>query len=132
MPWKMTVTDTICIAHRLETFPEGHKCQADVHGHGHNASIEVVLSANELVGGVMLDFGLIKDLWRAWDHHHLNYLPPFRSHPEGELKWDTTAENISKILFGIIADFLAVAAPHVQVVSVKWAETDSTLVEYYE
>lgn len=65
--------------------PDGHKC-AEMHGHSWRAEIEWKFTQDELTEyGWGPDFGIIKDLIRALDHHTLNKV----------LEFPPSAENIA-------------------------------------
>lgn len=90
--YELKVLTDFAAAHRLTMV--GEKCE---NLHGHNWSVEVVVSGNELdTGGVLLDFGVIKghvrDIMTTLDHRYLNDLDMF-----GE-RQPPSSENIARYI----------------------------------
>jgi 6-pyruvoyltetrahydropterin/6-carboxytetrahydropterin synthase len=84
----LTKTFTFEAAHRLPTFPEGHKCRRL---HGHSFRVEVHVSGDvPLERGYLVDYGEIKEAYEPvrsqLDHHYLNEI--------GGLE-NPTAENLA-------------------------------------
>ncbi len=109
MPKLHRITKLIdfCYGHRLLNY-DG-KCR---YLHGHNGRIEVDLESKELDRlGMVLDFGVVKDVMRTWvdenlDHRMLlckddHYVPILRAQGEPLFLLDEnpTAENIAKVIF---------------------------------
>lgn len=104
--------------HHLDGLPAGHKC---ARVHGHNYTVEVRLTANELDGaGLVADFaklGPLKDYLDAeLDHRDLNEVLPVQP----------SCENIARFLYGWCQDNLdqgrLVAAVRVSESALTWAE----------
>lgn len=76
-------------AHRLPTFPEGHKCRRL---HGHSFRFDVVVEGPvDPAKGYLIDYGDIKKatqpLLEQLDHHYLNDVPGLAN---------PTSENLAK------------------------------------
>ncbi len=104
---RITKMIDFCYGHRLLNY-EG-KCR---YLHGHNGRIEVDIEAKELDRlGMVLDFGVVKDVVRTWvdnnlDHRmllckHDPYVPLLKAQGEPLFLMDEnpTAENIAKVIF---------------------------------
>ena len=76
-------------AHRLPTFPEGHKCRRL---HGHSFVVDVIVEGEmDETKGYLVDYGEVAEacepILRQLDHHYLN---------EIEGLDNPTAENIAR------------------------------------
>jgi 6-pyruvoyltetrahydropterin/6-carboxytetrahydropterin synthase len=71
---KLQKTFTFEAAHRLPTFPEGHKCRR-LHGHSFRVTVEVAGEMDE-AKGYLIDYGEIKAAYepilKQLDHYYLN------------------------------------------------------------
>lgn len=82
MSWRLCVRGEICAAHYLRCYKG--KCE---NMHGHNFAVEVCVEGSRLdeKSGMLVDFGLLKQILRAiieppersLDHALLNDIPPF-------------------------------------------------------
>jgi len=73
----LTKSFTFEAAHRLPTFPEGHKCRRL---HGHSFKVDVVVAGNvDQQRGYLVDYGDIKAAFepirQQLDHQYLNEIP---------------------------------------------------------
>lgn len=84
--------------------------------HGHNYKVSVKLQAHDLVNGMVIDFGLVKDIVNQYDHRNLN---DFMENP--------TAENLAKKLFDKIT---ALFETRSVLVTVDVWETPTSLITY--
>lgn len=111
---------TISAAHSLPSLPPTHKCHAL---HGHNYTITIVLEAATLDRhGFVLDFGVITDVVKKYDHKNLNDLLPIQN---------ATAEIFACRLFGEVARVLnRKSRKSVRVVSVEVSETEGAFARY--
>jgi 6-pyruvoyltetrahydropterin/6-carboxytetrahydropterin synthase len=71
---KLQKTFSFEAAHRLPTFPEGHKCRRL---HGHSFRVDVVVEGEvDAARGYLIDYGELKQacepIRARLDHHHLN------------------------------------------------------------
>lgn len=71
---KLQKTFTFEAAHRLPTFPDGHKCRR-LHGHSYRVTVEVAGKVDESAG-VLIDYGDIQaacdPIRKQLDHYYLN------------------------------------------------------------
>ena len=71
---KLHKTFTFEAAHRLPTFPEGHKCRR-LHGHSYRITVEVAGDVDEALG-ILIDYGDIQaacdPIRKQLDHYYLN------------------------------------------------------------
>ena len=119
----------ISAGHFLTTLPPEHSCSRQ---HGHNYKVEVELQSESLnEHGMVLDFGVISQIVKTFDHQNLNDLLVGRS---------STAENlataIKSLLEAEILDSVRVSAENykapdrrIEVVKVRVWETDSSWAE---
>jgi 6-pyruvoyltetrahydropterin/6-carboxytetrahydropterin synthase len=103
-------------AHQLRGLPETHQCARP---HGHNYSVTVSLSGDELDEvGFIVDYGRLDQIKQFLDatveHRDLNEVFDF----------NPTAENLAKHFYGIFK------AMFPQVMSVEVKETDKTKAMY--
>ena len=104
---RITKMIDFCYGHRLLNY-DG-KCR---YLHGHNGRIEVDLESKELDRlGMVLDFGVVKDVMRTWIDNNLDhcmllcsadpYVPILKAHGEPLflMEDNPTAENIAKVVF---------------------------------
>ena len=94
-----TIDDKISSAHQLREY-QG-KCERL---HGHNWTIRVTVSGNELDKcGMLIDFGILKqrlkNILEILDHRFINEVPPFD-------KINPSAENIAEYIFVSMKDKL--------------------------
>lgn len=114
MPYELTIKADFGAAHYLREYKG--KCERL---HGHNWKLDIVLSADALNDeGMILDFvdakAAIGDVLEAYDHYHLNEVPPFDT-------VNPTSENIARV----IAEQVQAALPQsVRVVRVTAWESD--------
>lgn len=119
--YEITKSFTFSASHRLENLPEGHKCRRL---HGHNYTVEVMLTAHELdERGFVVDFAEL-DRVRRWmratlDHQHLNDV----------INGPPTSERLAATVFEWCATHLP-NWPGVALSAVRVAETGSTWAEY--
>lgn len=73
-------TVSFAAAHRLTRFPADHKCHRL---HGHNYLVEITVWGP--VADLVVDFAVLDDVVRRWDHTHLNDDPDLRDNPTCEL-----------------------------------------------
>ena len=80
----------IAAGHFLYGLPEGHPC---LRQHGHNYVIDVEIEGTALDSkGMLLDFGIVSEVARRFDHQNLNDLAIFGpEHPP-------TAENLAEAI----------------------------------
>jgi len=102
-------------SHSLSTLEEGHPCSRL---HGHNYEIELELSSDKLVDGMVVDYGDLSD-FKLWidsmlDHRHLNDC----------LEDEPTAENMARALYEVAK------VHHPEVSAVRVSETPKTWAEY--
>lgn len=109
--------EVISIAHKLSSFGPGHKC-AGLHGH----DIRIVCELRTQRDEPFPDHGMIKAIWRAWDHKFLNQLPDFTYK-----ELDPTAENSVMVLARLI---MLNIPRYVELHSLRWYETPNVYVEY--
>ena len=114
MPYELIVQTDFGAAHSLRQYKG--KCERL---HGHNWTIDVYFTANELnEDGMIIDFieakAAIREAIKNYDHYHLNEVPPFdRINP--------TSENIARVLAeGIQAQL----PPRVRIVRVTAWESE--------
>ena len=108
-------------SHQLPGLPDGHQC---ARLHGHNYTVEVVLTADELIGpGFVTDFGdlaAVKTYLAAtFDHRHLNDaidVPP-------------TSENLAEHVARWFMREIEPAIPG-RLAAVRVSETESTWAQY--
>lgn len=82
----------ISAGHFLRNVPEDHKCARP---HGHNYKVEIWVVGNDAhlpENGMILDFGVISEAVKQWDHIVLNDHPPFSE------DLNPTAENLALFL----------------------------------
>lgn len=108
-------------SHQLPALPEGHQCSRL---HGHNYTVEVSVSADDLVApGFVADFAELKPfkayLDAAFDHRHLNDVLPV----------PPTSENLAVHLAVWFAENLEPRIPGM-LVSMRVSETDTSWAEY--
>ncbi len=124
MKYTVTVTESpVCIAHQLH-LPYESKCN-DLHGH--NYTVEVVLTTNFLnSNGMVCDFTHVKAVIKKYDHSFLG------AHgPAGTKCFDvepSTAENFARVLFEELGEVVPSFNPHAHVLSVSVWETPSSKV----
>lgn len=112
--YRITRTVEFSAAHHLPTLPEGHKCKRP---HGHNYKVTVQLRADELdADGFVMDFGVISQLVRQYDHRDLN---DFIKNP--------TAEILARTIFDQIVEH---TSGPVSLLSVAVYETDDCMAVY--
>ncbi|MEM6334297.1 MAG: 6-carboxytetrahydropterin synthase QueD [Planctomycetota bacterium] len=114
----LTKTLEFDAAHRLLTFPEGHKCRGL---HGHSFKVDIVLEGEvDPAKGYLVDFGEIKraakPLIDRLDHHYLNDIEGLEV---------PTAENLAKWFY----DRLIGDLPMLKLVRVH--ETATSAAEYF-
>jgi len=103
-------------SHQLFGLPEGHQCGRL---HGHNYSLVLTLSADELDPiGFVKDYGQLDSVKRFIDitveHRHLNDV----------FEFNPTAENMAKYFYDTFKPM------HSQLLSVQVKETDKTTATY--
>ncbi len=108
-------------SHHLPGLPPGHKCGRR---HGHNYTVELVLTRDELIGpGFVTDFTDLAPmktyLDETFDHRDLNEV----------LDEPPTSERLAKHFAGWAIDNLEPVLPG-RVLRVRVSETDSTWAEY--
>ena len=88
--YKLEYEATINCAHELEKTISlySEKC---LNLHGHDFRIKITIEAEKLEDGMIIDFGILKNIIYEWDHKYLN---DFVDNP--------TAETLSFILHGKI------------------------------
>lgn len=104
---RITKLIDFCYGHRLLNY--GGKCRFL---HGHNGRLEVDLESSRLDGlGMVLDFGVVRDVLRTWIDDHLDHrmllcrtdpiVPLLQAQGEPLFLMDEnpTAENIAKLVF---------------------------------
>lgn len=109
-------------SHQLNDLPDTHQC---ARLHGHNYTVTVVIGSDELNPvGFVLDYGelgFVKQyLDDNFDHRHLNDV----------IAVNTTAENISKLLFDFVSLYLRENYPKVKLINVTVSETEKTFSTY--
>ena len=109
-------------SHQLNGLPDTHQC---ARLHGHNYTVTVVIGSDELNPvGFVLDYGelgFVKQyLDDNFDHRHLNDV----------IAVNTTAENISKLLFDFVSLYLRENYPKVKLINVTVSETEKTFSTY--
>jgi 6-pyruvoyltetrahydropterin/6-carboxytetrahydropterin synthase len=88
-------------AHRLPTFPEGHKCRRL---HGHSFRVEVMVEGEVPARGYLIDYGDIKaacePLRERLDHYYLNEIEGLEN-PTAEMLarwiWDRLCEKLPQM-----------------------------------
>ena len=108
-------------SHQLDALPAGHKC---TRLHGHNYTVEVVLTSGELDEyGFVADYARLDPVERflksKWDHRHLNDVldtPPTCEHLAQAL-YDWCTASLERELAELVS-------------SVRISETPSTSAEY--
>lgn len=110
-------------SHQLNGLPDTHQCSRL---HGHNYTVKVVVGSDELdATGFVLDYGelgFVKQyLDDNFDHRHLNDV----------IAVNTTAENISKLLYDFVSLYLRENFPNVKLIEVTVTETDKTFSTYH-
>lgn len=114
-----TITKEMSIhaAHALSDCPEGHPCK---NMHGHTYTIRVTVQAKMLnYLGMVVDFNVLKDVVKRFDHANLNDLfPPYVA---------TTSENFAEYLWGLFQTEINSkgSSVHVKEVTVCESETSS-------
>lgn len=114
--WTISKRFHFSASHILEGLEKGHPCGRL---HGHNYTVELILSANSLNdNGFVVDYRKLESfkklLDNEWDHRHLNDF----------MNEQTSAENIAKILF------ILAYTEFPQLEAVRVSETDKTWAEY--
>lgn len=117
MPTILTKTLRFDAAHRLPTFPEGHKCRRV---HGHSFRVDLIVEGDvPAERGYLIDFGRIKQVAQPivdeLDHRMLNEVPGLES---------PTAENLARWLYERIKARLP------QLAAVRVRETPENSAEY--
>lgn len=114
MPYELIIKADFGAAHSLRQYKG--KCERL---HGHNWKLDIRVTADELnEDDMVLDFGdaktAIANVLEAYDHYHLNEVPPFDT-------LNPTSENIARVL----AERLQAELPEgVHVVAVTAWESD--------
>jgi 6-pyruvoyltetrahydropterin/6-carboxytetrahydropterin synthase len=112
--------DEVSAAHALVGYP-GECARL----HGHNWSFAAVIAAEQLHQDMVVDFRLIKNVFRSLDHSNLNDIPDFQNNgirPTAERLAVYVAEQIERVLAPLPN------APHL--VSVTVGETSRNQVTY--
>lgn len=119
--WTLRRTLEVDGAHRLPL--HAGKC-ANLHGHRWRVTVEV--AADHLdASGMVVDFGVISEIVRQFDHVCLNDLPAFAT-PNTQ----PTAERIAAHLYHALDD--ALEATRGAVVAVEVEESPGAVVRYEE
>lgn len=132
---------SFCAGHRLMN--HGGKCE-NLHGHNYVAQIHVTGRETDSVGRVV-DFGLLKSLFKTWIDDHWDHsmilwdrdeqainairaVEPWRLH---ELPYNPTAENMARYLLEVVSPELISKIPDydVQVSKVVIWETETSSAE---
>jgi 6-pyruvoyltetrahydropterin/6-carboxytetrahydropterin synthase len=114
---QLSRTFTFEAAHRLPTFPEGHKCRR-LHGHSFKVEILVAGEVDE-AKGYLIDYGELKavcePVFQRLDHNYLNEIQGLEN---------PTAETLARWIWGQVKP----ALPCLAAVIVR--ETCNTSCEY--
>ncbi|HPC20992.1 MAG TPA: 6-carboxytetrahydropterin synthase QueD [Phycisphaerae bacterium] len=114
---QLSRTFTFEAAHRLPTFPEGHKCRRL---HGHSFKVEIILAGEvDEAKGYLVDYGEVKavcqPVFDRLDHQYLNEIEGLEN---------PTAELLARWIWRQVRPNL----PHLAAVVVR--ETCNTSCEY--
>ena len=116
--YRIHKTVVISAAHSLSSLPPEHKCH---NLHGHNYKIEVEIEGERLdEHGMLVDFGLLADIVKRYDHKDLNDL--LKPTP-------TTAENFAQLLRESLCIEIGSSHPGLTVRRVRVWETDDSWAE---
>jgi len=125
MAYTISKTFDFSASHQLGHLAKRHPNHKCCRLHGHNYSVEVILSSPELDSlGFVVDYGALLP-FRRWieatlDHRHLNQV---RLSPEGE---ETTVERLAEWIHGILRSNW----PGLPVVAVRVSESPKTWAEF--
>lgn len=89
--------DEISAAHALPGYPGD--C---ARRHGHNWSFAAVITASELHQDMVVDFRIVKDVFRALDHTDLNDIPALNG-PNCRPTAERLAQYLAQRLEGVLA-----------------------------
>jgi 6-pyruvoyltetrahydropterin/6-carboxytetrahydropterin synthase len=120
--FELKIIDGFSGAHRLRAYKG--KCE---NLHGHNWKVELAVRGEAGTDGLVMDFGVLKDLLGKvlsnLDHRYLNAIPHFRRH-------NPTSEQMAKYIFDRMKRLLKGRAVAVRYVTV-W-ENDRQCASYAE
>lgn len=119
--FRLQTTVSIESSHIIPNHPG--KCR-NLHGHSWNITVSLEAADVKPETGMVIDFGIVKDVIRAYDHQHLNDHLPL-----------PTAENLaaflwSKIRARIVEDLGPEAAKGLCELLVRVQETAGSFAEY--